>query len=294
MIGGPGTDLIWAGGRLLGNWPSSPDDREYTHVRNSNVPTLLVGGNLDFATPAQNATRDLLPHLRNGHQVVLTDLGHTDDFWTYEPRASTHMINSFLDTGRVDTSLYTPHRIDFTPAVSHGDIAMIIVTVALAFAALSLLSLALMARRVRRRGRLGRKMSVLVRSVYVLVLGFGGWFGGVLIALAALPTVPLDDGLLIGLSVAVPVGLGVALAWVDREMAPRAGWIGVAAATSGALVGAWLGFNAMGTLFGVITALVGAAAGANLGVLALDLLWDRPALERSADTVAANTVPAPL
>jgi hypothetical protein len=87
---------------------------------------------------------------------------------------------------------------------------MIIVTVALAFAALSLLSLVLMARRVRRRGRLGRKMSVLVRSVYVLVLGFGGWFGGVLIALAALPTVPLDGGLLIGLSVAVPVGLGAA------------------------------------------------------------------------------------
>jgi hypothetical protein len=50
----------------------------------------------------------------------------------------------------------------------------------------------------------------------------------------------------------------------------------------------------MGTLFGVITALVGAAAGANLGVLALDLLWDRPALERSADKVAADTVPAPL
>jgi RND superfamily putative drug exporter len=294
VIGGPGTDLVWAGGKLIGNWPSSPDDREYTHVRNSNVPTLLIGGNLDFATPAQNATRDLLPHLQNGRQVVLSDLGHTDDFWTYQPRASTHLIDTFLDTGRVDTSLYTPHRIDFTPAVSHGDIAKIIVTVALAFAALSLLSLVLMARRVRRRGRLGRKTSVLVRSVYVLVLGFGGWFGGVLIALAALPTVPLDDGLLIGLSVAVPVGLGVALAWVDREMTPRTRWIGVAAATSCALVGAWLGFNAMGTLFGVITALVGAAAGANLGVLALDLLWDRPAPERSADTVAAYTVPAPL
>jgi uncharacterized membrane protein YdfJ with MMPL/SSD domain/pimeloyl-ACP methyl ester carboxylesterase len=294
VIGGPGTDLIWAGGRLIGNWPSSPDDREYTHVRNSSVPTLLIGGNLDFATPAQNATRDLLPHLPNGHQVVLSDLGHTDDFWAYEPRASTHLIDTFLDTGRVDTSLYTPHRIDFTPAVSHGDIAKIIVTVALAFAALSLLSLVLMARRVRRRGRLGRKTSVLVRSVYVLVLGFGGWFGGVLIALAALPTVPLDDGLLIGLSVAVPVGLGVALSWVDREMAPRARWIGVAVATSCALVGAWLGFNAMGSLYGVITALVGAAAGANLGVLTLDLLWDRTAPERSADTVAADTIPAPL
>jgi hypothetical protein len=278
VIGSPGTDLIWVGGKLVGKWPSNPDNNEYTHVQDSNVPTLLIGGNLDFATPAQNATRDLLPHLRNGHQVVLKDLGHTDDFWTYEPAASTHLVNTFLDTGRVDTTLYTPHRIDFTPTVSHGDIAKIIVTVALAFAALSALSLVLMARRVRRRGRLGRKTGVLVRSVYVLVLGFGGWFGGVLIALAALPTVPLDDALLIGLSVAVPVGLGVGLAWVDRDMAPRVRWIGFAAATSCAFVGAWLGFNAMGSLYGIITALVGAAAGANLGVLALDLLWDRPRL----------------
>ena len=53
------------------------------------------------ATPPQNATRELLPHLPNGHQVVLAGLGHADDFWAYEPDASTHLIDTYLDSGRV-------------------------------------------------------------------------------------------------------------------------------------------------------------------------------------------------
>ena len=55
VIGSPGTDFIWAGGRLLNAWPANPDENEYTSVRDSNVPTLLIGGQLDFATPPQNA-----------------------------------------------------------------------------------------------------------------------------------------------------------------------------------------------------------------------------------------------
>src|ERR1700729_857983 len=84
LIGSPGNDLIWAGGHLLNAWPANPDENEYTHVQNSNIPTLLIGGNLDFATPPENATRELLPHLANGREVVLSDLGHADDFWPYE------------------------------------------------------------------------------------------------------------------------------------------------------------------------------------------------------------------
>ena len=107
VIGSPGTDLVWAGGRLLDAWPANPDENEYNRVRDSNVGTLLIGGQLDFATPPQNATRELLPHLPNGHQVVLPKLGHADDFWAYEPDASTRLIDTYLDSGRVDTSLYT-------------------------------------------------------------------------------------------------------------------------------------------------------------------------------------------
>ena len=109
-ISAAGNNLIWAGGRLLDAWPANPDENEYTHVQTSKVPTLLIGGNLDFATPPENATRELLPHLTNGRHVVLSNLGHSDDFWAYEPAAGSHLINTYLDTGKVDTSLYTPQQ----------------------------------------------------------------------------------------------------------------------------------------------------------------------------------------
>src|SRR5262249_9217400 len=43
VIGSPGTELIWSGGRLLDAWPANPDENEYTKVRDSKVETLLIG-----------------------------------------------------------------------------------------------------------------------------------------------------------------------------------------------------------------------------------------------------------
>ncbi|MDP9285010.1 MAG: alpha/beta hydrolase, partial [Actinomycetota bacterium] len=169
VIGSPGTDLIWVGGRLLNSWPASPDENQYTRVQDSNVETLLIGGSLDFATPPQDAARELLPHLPNGHQVVLDNLGHTDDFWAYEPAASTRLISTFLDRGRVDTSLYTKHAIDFTPTVGHGGIAKIVLGVMLGLVALTVLSLLWMPLRLRRRGAYGRKAGATLRSLYAVL-----------------------------------------------------------------------------------------------------------------------------
>ena len=193
IIGTPGADLIWAGGELVDAWPATPDGNDYAKVRDSEVETLLIGGNLDFATPPQWATRDLLPHLPNGHQVVLKDLGHSGDFWTYQPEAGTRLITRFLDTGTVDDSLYRPATVDFTPAFSHGAVAKILVGAMLGLGALTVLSLMWMARRVHRRGAYGRKASATLRTLYPIVLGLGGWFLGVLIVLVAFPGVPLDD-----------------------------------------------------------------------------------------------------
>ena len=55
-----------------------------------------------------------------------------------------------------------------------------------------------------------------------------------------------------------------------------------------ALAGAWLGFHAGTGLLAVITTIVGAAAGANLGVLTLDLVWGRQVRVRPAETVAVE------
>ena len=221
IIGTPGADLIWAGGEVVDSWPATPDENDYTRVRDSKVETLLVGGNLDFATPPQWATRDLLPHLPNGHQIVLEDLGHSGDFWTYQPEAGKRLITKFLETGTVDDSLYRPATVDFTPAFSHGAVAKIVVGAMLGLAALTVLSLLWMARRVHRRGAYGRKASATLRSVYPIVLGLGGWFLGVLVVLVAFPSVPLDDPALGVLSVGVPIGLGIYWAWVNRDWATK-------------------------------------------------------------------------
>jgi pimeloyl-ACP methyl ester carboxylesterase len=290
IIGSPATKFLFAGGGLVHAWPANPTENEYTHVRDSNVETLLVGGNLDFATPPQAATRELLPHLPNGHQVVLRDLGHTNSFWSYEPKASTRMLSSFFDSGRVDTSLYTPAHVDFTPDVTQTALGKGLVAAILGGAFLTVLSLLLMWRRVHRRGRFGRKASSVLRSVYSLVLGLGGWFIGLIVVLEAFPTVPLDNDLLAGLSIGLPIGLGTYWAWVNRDWAAKTKTMGLSGATAGALVGAWLGFNAAAGLMAVITTIIGAAIGANLILLFLDISWDRSVRDRFAVTTAKETL----
>jgi hypothetical protein len=259
-------------------------------VQNSNIPTLLIGGNLDFATPPENAARELLPHLANGRQVVLSDLGHSDDFWPYEPAAGTRLINTYLDTGKVDTSLYTHNKVDFSPSQSQGAFAKDILGAMMGFGLLMILSLLLMWRRAHKRGGVGRKVSAILRSVYLLVLGLGGWFTGLIIVLAALPTVPLDSELMAVLSIGTPIGLGTYWAWVNRDRPARTTTIGIWVALTSALVGALLGFNATTGLMAVITTIIGAAAGANLGLIALDVarIGEQP------ETVPAITIPAPI
>jgi pimeloyl-ACP methyl ester carboxylesterase len=293
LIGRPGTDLIWAGGRLVDSWPANPDENEYAQVRDSNVETLLVGGELDFATPPQWATRELLPHLPNGREVILEDIGHTDDFWTYQSGAGSRLINTFFDSGRVDRSLYRQTSVDFTPAMSTGTIAAIVLGVMLGLAALAVISLLWMLLRVRRRGAFGRTVGATLRSLYATLLGLGGWALGVLIVLTALPGVALDHELLAAISIGVPIGLGIYLAWVNRDWSATTKATGFAAAAAGALIGAQLGFDTTEGLFAVVTTIVGAVAGANLTLVALDIAWDWQVRNRFAvkaeETLEATT-----
>jgi hypothetical protein len=275
ILGNPGTEFLYAGGGLIDAWPAQPDENEYAAIRDSNVETLLVGGTLDFATPPVKAKTQLLPHLPNGHQVVLRGLGHTASFWGYEPEAQKHMLNTFFDTGKVDSSRYTPAKADFTPDVTHTALGKGFGATMVALPLIIVLSLLLLWRRSRKRGRVGRKASALLRSVYTLVLGLGGWFAGVIVALIAFPSVPLDDVVLAAVSIGVPIGLGLYLAWVDRSR-PRK--FGLTGSLGSALAGAWIGYHAGTGLLAVITTIVGAAIGANLVLIVLDIVY-RPAVE---------------
>src|SRR5215208_2528317 len=293
-LGRAATAFTWGGGgELADSWPAAPDEDTYSRVRTSEVETLLIGGELDPMTPPQVATSQLLPYLPNGHQVVLPGFGHQGTVFREQPEAGSRLINSFFDSGQVDDSLYVPANVDFTPSITFGAIAKITLGAMLALAALTVLSLLGMARRVRSQGPIGPKSAALLRSVYPLVLGLGGWCLGTLIVLATMPGVHIDNELLVVLSVGVPIGLGIYWAWVHRAFSARSKRVGLAAAAAGALAGAWLGFQATDGLLALLTAIVGALAGANLALILLDMSRVRATRNQFAAGTTTAETPSP-
>jgi hypothetical protein len=130
----------------------------------------------------------------------------------------------------------------------------------------------------------------MLRALYAMLLGLGGWCTGALIALTILPTVPLDDELLAALSVGTPIGVVIYLAWVQRGWSARTTATGFVAAAGGALVGAWLGFHTIEGPLALITAIVGATAAANLLLVSLDVAWDLQDRDRSLTTFVKEPI----
>ena len=137
IIGSPTGLLIW--GSASQGWPIKPIPDELRQVHTSEVGTLLVSGSVDFSTPPQFARDELLPTLPNGRQVILAEMGHTDDVRNVQPEATERLLNSFFDTGVADDSLYTYEPMDFSvgmgfPALTKialGAVAALILVVAL-------------------------------------------------------------------------------------------------------------------------------------------------------------------
>jgi uncharacterized protein YcfJ len=71
---------------------------------------------------------------------------------------------------------------------------------------------------------------------------------------------------------------------VNPDWSANAKATGFAAAAAGALIGAQLGFNATEGLLAVVTTTVGAVAGGNLTLVALDIAWDWQTRNRFAVT----------
>jgi pimeloyl-ACP methyl ester carboxylesterase len=274
-LGWVASAFVWGGGQLADSWPTAPDADAYRQVRTSEVETLLIGGTLDTSTPPQGATKELLPHLPNGHQVVLPGLGHTGSFFAEQPEASSRLITTFFDSGQVDASLYTPITVDFTPGSTLTAYAKAVAGIMIGLALLMVVSLFWMWYRVRTRGSFGRFASAVLRSVYPLIAGLGGWFLGALAVMALWPTVPLDSMLLTVVSMSVPIGLGIYWAWVHAGWPARSKAVGLVVAMGSALVGGWLGFNAADGLLALITTLVGAVAATNLSLIGYDIWRER-------------------
>ena len=83
----PGTEFIWAGGaagRRLAGQRRTRTSTPRADVGRRDAPDRRRARLRDAAAGTRRS--ELLPHLPNGHQVVLPGLGHTTDFWTLPAR----------------------------------------------------------------------------------------------------------------------------------------------------------------------------------------------------------------
>jgi pimeloyl-ACP methyl ester carboxylesterase len=123
ILGSPMSLLVWGS---AANFPVAVMPEEYRHVHPTDIETLLVSGSIDFATPAEFAETELLPSLRNGQHIVISEQGHTNDFWSFQHAAAERLLTSFYTTGKADDSLYSYLPMDFKPAMRFPVLAKIL------------------------------------------------------------------------------------------------------------------------------------------------------------------------
>jgi pimeloyl-ACP methyl ester carboxylesterase len=111
ILGAPLSLLIW--GAVTGDWPLKLLPAELRRVQPSDVPTLLISGELDIATPAEPVERELLPALTHGQHIVLPNTGHVPDLIRTQLDALTHLACTYFDRGAVDTSQFRDVPMDF-------------------------------------------------------------------------------------------------------------------------------------------------------------------------------------
>jgi len=148
ILGSPGGLLVSG---MLPGWPNKSIPEQYLQVQPTDVETLLISGSIDFATPPQFATDELLPHLANGQQVILKDLGHTASFWNSQPEARLHLLTTFFSTGEVDASLYTYQPVNFNAGLGWPGLAKVLLGIVLAVIAVLAALVAFGVGLVRRR-----------------------------------------------------------------------------------------------------------------------------------------------
>jgi pimeloyl-ACP methyl ester carboxylesterase len=148
ILGSPFSLFMWA---MFHGWPKNLIPKEYLQVQPTNVETLLISGSIDFSTPPQFATQELLPHLGNGKQVILKDFGHTETFWNSQTQARAHLLKTFFSTGEVDASLYTYQPVNFDAGLGWPGLAKVLVGAVLVVIVLLVALVWFVVRRVRRR-----------------------------------------------------------------------------------------------------------------------------------------------
>jgi len=123
-LGSPLSKLLWAP-LSYDRWPIQQLPEEFRKARQSDVETLLLSGSIDFSTPAEFATKELLPYLKNGKQVILSEYGHVGDVMYLNSGNTRRMLTSFYRTGVVDTSMNTYEPMDFSVSWGFPQVAKV-------------------------------------------------------------------------------------------------------------------------------------------------------------------------
>lgn len=148
ILGSPFTLFHWGLGQ---GWLEYPIPEQYHQMQPTDVRTLLVSGSIDFSTPPQFATNELLPYLNNGEQVILKDFGHTETFWYSQPEARSRLLKTFFDTGEADDSLYVHQPVNFDMGFGWPALAKILLAIVVAAIALLAVLVWFIVRSVRQR-----------------------------------------------------------------------------------------------------------------------------------------------
>ncbi len=111
-LGSPMTTLLWCPSTYH-RWPTEQLPEEFRTLHRSDVETLLLSGSVDFSTPAEYATTELLPYLKNGKQVIVFECGHVNDLWYVHAENTRLILRSFYDTGIPNTSMNSYIPMDF-------------------------------------------------------------------------------------------------------------------------------------------------------------------------------------
>ncbi len=123
ILGAPISRLHWS---AAAGWPVNLIEEKYRIPNYIDVETLLVSGNLDVSTPAKFAHNELLPYLTGGKEVILSDFGHTGDFYSKQPEAAVQFIASYFDNGEVRDDLFEYQPFSFKTGTTFGTIMKVI------------------------------------------------------------------------------------------------------------------------------------------------------------------------
>jgi pimeloyl-ACP methyl ester carboxylesterase len=110
-LGSPLSKLFW-GPMNYYPWPVKLLPEAFRKPRPSDVETLLMSGSMDISTPAEFATNDLLPYLRNGKQIIMAESGHMDIQYLNIENTK-RLLTGFYHRGIPDASMNTYVSMDF-------------------------------------------------------------------------------------------------------------------------------------------------------------------------------------